>query len=65
MADSWADRIANTAVSPKRAKSDEGEFEQHSIPDQIAADRYCRSLAASKSPRRAVRLTKFVSGGTQ
>lgn len=42
-----ADQILENALSPKRATGDSGSVEQHSIPDQITADRYARSQAAS------------------
>ena len=64
MADTEAEAIAANAAAPKRVKGDEGEFEQHSIPDQIAADKYRRSIeGVTSNPNRGIRLNKIVSGG--
>lgn len=42
-----ADKIAENALAPKKVEGDQGSAEQHSIADQIAADRYKRSTAAT------------------
>jgi hypothetical protein len=64
MADAEAQAIADNAAAPKRVKGDEGEFEQHSIKDQIEADRYRRSVdGVSTNPRRGLRFNKIVAGG--
>lgn len=42
------DAIAENAKGPKRASGDTGSMEQHSIADQIAADRYVASKAAAR-----------------
>lgn len=54
--------IAENAQGPKRAKGDSGEVEQHSLTDQIAADRYLASKVVIR-PHRAIRFAKIVSGG--
>ena len=52
MSDSTSNDITNeileNAVAPRRAQGDTGSMEQHSIPDQIAADRYAKSQQAAK-----------------
>ena len=58
------DAIRESAGTAKRAKGDNGEMEQHSLPDQIAADRYLRSLAATKVGPKRLRLTKIVPPGS-
>lgn len=59
-----ADRIAENAQAPKKVTGDSGSAEQHSIPDQIAADRYARSKAAgSSSPWGGIRRVKMVPPG--
>ena len=40
--------ILENATSIKRASGDSGSAEQHSIPDQIAADRYAKSQQAAR-----------------
>ena len=42
--------ICDNLEKPRRAKNDMGEFEQHSIPDQIEGAKYLnsKSLATSK-----------------
>lgn len=64
MADTQIQKIIENANSPKRAKGDEGEFEQHSLKDQIEADRYARTVSASQSRRRGFRMSKVIPGGT-
>jgi hypothetical protein len=65
MADENAQQIAENSLAPKRARGDEGEFEQHSIDDQIKGDRYKRSVAAAKkSPLAGVSFIKVAHGGT-
>ena len=62
MADSI--NIQTNASSPKRVRGDMGEAEQHSLPDQIAADRHVKSQDATKKPHRGVRFGRIVPPGT-
>jgi hypothetical protein len=48
MADELDEQIRENAAGPKRAKGDSVEVEQHSLPDQIAADKYLASKQASR-----------------
>jgi len=48
VADDLSDKIRENAEAPKRARGDSGEVEQHSLKDQIAADRYLASKEAAK-----------------
>ena len=56
--------IAENAAGPKRAGNETGSMEQHSIPDQIAADRYIESKKASRQAGLGIKLTKLSPGGT-
>jgi hypothetical protein len=63
MADELDDAIRTNAEGPKSASGDAGSIEQHSIPDQIAADRYLASKKAARSKGLGIRLTKVVPPG--
>jgi len=54
--------IRRNAKGPRRAKGDSGEMEQHSLKDQIEADRYLASKEAAKRGL-GVRRTKLVPPG--
>ena len=40
--------ILENAQAPRRAQGDSGSMEQHSIADQILADRYAKSQTAAR-----------------
>lgn len=48
MAEDLSDSIRQNAQGPAKASGDSGSMEQHSLPDQIAADRYLASKQATK-----------------
>lgn len=53
----------NTQLA-KKAKGDNGEMEQHSLKDQIEADRYlCNKEAAKRGPG-ALKLTRLIPPGS-
>lgn len=54
--------IRDNAAGPKKAQGDSGSVEQHSIPEQIEADRYLASKEASKQGL-GIRMTKVVPPG--
>ena len=56
------DAIRENAAGPKRAQGDSGSVEQHSISEQIEADRYLSSKEAAKKGL-GVRMTKVVPPG--
>ncbi len=56
--------IKTNAAGPKRARGDAGEMEQHSLKDQIAADKYLASKKAAAGNGLGVRLVKISPGGT-
>jgi hypothetical protein len=60
-----ADAIRENAAGPVKASGDSVSFEQHSIQDQIAADRYLASKAASKKPHRGLRFSRIVPPGAE
>lgn len=56
--------IKDNAKGPKRAKGDSAEVEQHSLPDQIAADRYLNSKEAARAKGLGIRKSKMIPPGT-
>jgi hypothetical protein len=64
MAEDLEDNIRQNAAGPKRAKGDSAEMEQHSLPDQIAADRYLEGKKATRSKGLGIPLKKLVPPGT-
>ena len=65
MADDLEDNIRENAAGPKRAKGDSSEMEQHSLPDQIAADKYLASKQASRKKGLGITLKKLSPPGTE
>jgi len=63
MTDELDETIRTNAVGPKSVSGDSGSVQQHSIPDQIAADRYLASKKASRAKGLGVRMTKVVPPG--
>ena len=64
MPDDLGDTIRDNASNPKRASGDSGSVEQHSLKDQIAADKYLESKKASRSKGRGIKLVKISPVGT-
>jgi len=64
MADEIDKTIEENAKGPKRATGDSGSVEQHSLDDQIAADRYLASKKAARSKGLGIRLSKLVPPGS-
>jgi len=65
MAEELDDNIRENAAGPKRAKGDSAEMEQHSLPDQIAADRYLASKQASRKKGLGIPLKKLSPPGSE
>ena len=63
MAEDLDNTIRQNAAGPKRAAGDSGSVEQHSLTEQIAADRYLASKEAAKSKGLGIRVTKLVPPG--
>ena len=65
MTDDLKDTIKDNAAGPKRASGDSGSVDQHSLADQIAADKYLAGKeAASKNPAKAFTRIKIVPPGS-
>jgi len=58
------DAIRESAGGPKRASGDAGSVEQHSLTDQIEADRYLNSKAVVKKKLLGIKVTKAIPPGT-
>jgi len=63
MTDEIGDAIRNNAQGPARVSSDAGSVEQHSLQDQIAADRYLSAKDAAKKKNRGLIFNKFIPPG--
>jgi len=57
------DAIRENAQGPAEAHGDAGGVKQHSLKDQIEADRFLASKQAVKSKARGVRFTKLSPPG--
>jgi hypothetical protein len=63
MADDLSTTIRENAQNPAKASGDSGSMEQHSLPDQIAADRYLESKKAARGKGLGIKLKKLVPPG--
>jgi len=64
MAEEIENAIIENAQGPAKASGDSGSMEQHSLPDQIAADRYLESKKVARGKGLGIRLQKLVPPGT-
>ena len=64
MSETMDNSIQENATGPRKASGDSGSVEQHSLQDQIAADKYLESKKASRSKGLGVKLVKISPGGT-
>jgi len=64
MTESLDSRISENASGPRKAAGDSHSMEQHSLPDQIAADRYLESKKASRSKGLGIKHVKLAPGGS-
>ena len=64
MTDNLDNTIRDSVSQPKRASGDAGSVEQHSLPDQIAADKYLESRKATRAKGLGIKLAKISPGGT-
>ncbi len=58
------DAIAENAKGPKRVQGDSGSVEQHSLKDQIEAEKFLQSKKAAQGKGFPVRLFKISPDGT-
>ena len=63
MSNDSKDTIRENAQSPAKASSDGVSVEQHSLADQIEADKYLAAKDAVKSKSRGLRFNKLVPPG--
>ena len=63
MPDDFDQQLRENITSPKRARGDSGEMEQHSLSDQIAADRYLNSRKAAGGKGLGVKVSRFSPPG--
>ena len=64
MADELTDIIRENAEGPESAEVDGVRMKQHSLADQIAADKYLASKTALSSGSKGLRKAKIVPPGT-
>jgi hypothetical protein len=64
MTDTLDNSIKTNAEGPAKASGDSGSVEQHSLADQIAADKHLESKKASRSKGLGIKLAKIDPGGT-
>jgi len=64
MTETLENTIRDNAAGPKSASGDAGSVEQHSLPDQIAADKHLQSKQAMATKGLGVKLLKLSPGGT-
>jgi len=57
------DTIEENAKGPKRVRGDSGEMEQHSLKDQIEANRYLNSKKAVQKKGLGIGMSKLVPPG--
>jgi len=62
--DDLSNSITESAKSPKRVQGDSGSAEQHSLQDQIEADRYLASKNAAKSRNSGLRIGRLIPPGS-
>ena len=63
MAKELDDTIRDNAQGPSEVSGDSGSMKQHSLKDQIEADRYLNSKQASRSKNLGIRTAKLVPPG--
>jgi len=64
VANDLADAIRENAAGPAEAHGDSGGMKQHSLPDQIAADKYLAGRRATANPAKAFSRVKIIPPGT-
>ena len=64
MSEELDNSIETNAAGPRKASGDSGSVEQHSLADQIAADKYLESKKASRTQGLGIKLVKISPGGT-
>jgi len=63
MTDHLDETIRQNAQGPAKVASDAGSVEQHSLSEQIEADKYLSAKEAVQKTRRGLRFNKLVPPG--
>lgn len=63
MSDELEQAIEENAKGPAKAANDTGSVEQHSLSEQIEADRYLAAKKAAQDKKRGLKLNKLVPPG--
>jgi hypothetical protein len=63
MAQDMDQSIRDNAEGPLRVRGDSGEMQQHSLRDQIEADRYLANKQAASARGLGLRVSKLVPPG--
>ena len=63
MSEDLKDTIRENAQGPANVRSDAGSVQQHSLRDQIEADKYVGAGDAVKKRRRGILFTRLVPPG--
>ena len=56
--------ITENAQGPKKVTGDAGSVEQHSLKDQIEAEKFTQAQKAAAQPGLGIKLLKIQPGGT-
>lgn len=64
MTETLDNTISTNAQGPAKASGDGTAVEQHSLPDQIAADKYLESKKAARARGLGLKFAKLSPGGT-
>lgn len=65
MAKELTDTIRENAEGPAEVTGDSGSMRQHSLREQIEADRYLRARQAARSRGLGARISKLVPPGAE
>lgn len=57
--------IAANLVKPKMGTVDGQTFQQHSIPDQIAAAQFLSNKGVGKKKRKGIAFSQYIPGGAE
>ena len=64
MAENLEEKIVDNASGPAKVTSDGVSVEQHSLADQIAADKYLASKTATQRKGLGIKFSKLSPSGT-
>lgn len=64
MSEDLTDAIATNAAGPKGASDDTGSMSQHSLTDQVAADKHLKATSALKLANFGMKIARVVPPGS-